>query len=114
MKQLFNWLAEKPSHQYTLGGEKYSIKFNRAARFVERVVSVPAIAVGVGVAAFGLPFAVAGLPVGAAGALATGFAIAVAGKATGLVKGALTHLIAKGASALANRLSKPAPAPQQG
>lgn len=115
LKDVFNWLAEKPSQQYTLGGNRFSVKFNRAARIVERCVTIPAVAVGIGIAAFGLPVAVAGAPVGAAGALAVGFAFAAMGKADGMIKGAITHLVAKGASALVNRLAKPkAPAPQQG
>jgi hypothetical protein len=113
MKKLFNWLAEKPSRQYTLC-ESHSIKFNRAARFVERINTIPGIAIGIGIAAFGFPIAVAGAPVGAAGAIALGAAFAVAAKASGLVKGAIVHFAAKGLSALADHLSRPKVAPQPG
>lgn len=108
LKDTFNWLAEKPSSQYTLGGDKLSIKFNRAGRIVERMKTIPAVALGVGVALFGIPAAAVGVVPAAAGALAVGFSIAVLGKAGGLISGGITHLIAKGASSLANHLSKPA------
>ena len=108
LKDTFNWLAEKPSHQYTLGGDSHSIKFNRAARIVERLTTVPAVAVGVGIALFGVPAGLIGAVPVAASAFGVGFAVAAFGKCAGLVKGGLTHLIAKGCSSLANRLAKPA------
>lgn len=107
LKDTFNWMAGKPSTQFTLGGEKYSIKFNRAARIVERFTTVPAVAAGVAIAAFGVPAAVFGVPPIAASAFAIGFGVAAMGKASGLLKGAVTHLVMKGASALINRMSQP-------
>ena len=109
-KDTFNWLAAKPSSQYTLGGDSHSIKFNRAARLVERMTTIPAVAVGVGIALFGVPAGMLGAVPVAASAFGVGFAVAAFGKAAGLVKGGLTHLIAKGASSLANHLSRPAAA----
>ena len=108
LKDTFNWLAEKPSHQYTLGGDKLSLKFNRAGRLVERFKTIPAVALGAGVALFGVPAAMMGVVPVAASALAVGFGIAVLGKAGGVISGGITHLVAKGCSSLANRLSKPA------
>lgn len=108
LKDTFNWLAEKPSSQYTLGGDKLSIKFNRAGRLVERMKTIPAVALGVGVALFGVPAAMLGVVPAAAGALAVGFTIAALGKAGGVVSGGIAHLVAKGCSSLANHLSKPA------
>jgi hypothetical protein len=106
MKDVFNWLAGKPSHQYTLGGDSNSIQFNRAARFVERVVSVPPMAVGAALVALSIP-SVLIAPPAAATFFVTGVAMAAFGKAAGLFKGGITHLLAAGASSLANHLSKP-------
>ena len=112
-KDVFNWMAAKPSHQYTLGGDSHSIKFNRAARLVERMTTIPAVAVGAGIAFFGLPAAAVGNVPASASALTVGLCVAAFGKAAGLVKGGLTHLVAKGLSSLANHVSRPA-APAQG
>lgn len=107
LKDTFNWMAGKPSTQFTLGGEKYSLKFNRAARFVERMTTIPAVVAGVGIAIFGVPAAMVGAVPFAASAFGVGFAVAAFGKATGMVKGAVTHLVAKGLSSLSNHLSAP-------
>jgi urease alpha subunit len=107
LKNIFNWMAEKPSSQFTLGGESHSFKFNRAARFVERVTTIPAVAVGVGIALFGVPAALVGAAPVAASALVVGAAVAAFGKAAGLVKGGIVHLAAKGLSSLSNRLAQP-------
>ncbi|TAL30563.1 MAG: hypothetical protein EPN97_12160 [Alphaproteobacteria bacterium] len=107
LKDTFNWMAEKPSSQYTLGGEKYSVKFNRAARFVERITTIPAVVAGVGIALFGVPAAMVGAVPFAASAFGVGFAVAAFGKASGMIKGGITHLVSKGLSSLSNRLSQP-------
>ncbi len=107
LKDVFNWLAEKPSSQYTLGGDKLSVKFNRAGRLVERIKTVPAVAVGAAVALFGVPAALVGAVPVTASALAVGFGIAVLGKAGGLISGGIAHLVAKGGSSLMNHLAKP-------
>lgn len=106
MKDVFNWLAGKPSQQYTLGGDSNSIKFNRAARFVERVVSVPPMLVGAALVAISIPTVLVAPPA-AATFFVAGIAMAAFGKAAGLFKGGVTHLLAAGASSLANHLSKP-------
>ncbi|HYD17942.1 MAG TPA: hypothetical protein VEF76_05655 [Patescibacteria group bacterium] len=106
MKDVFNWLAAKPAHQYTLFGDSNSIKFNRAARFVERVVSVPPMVVGVAMMAVAVPTALVAPPA-AATLILGGLAVAAFGKAAGLIKGGIAHLAAAGASSLANHLSKP-------
>jgi len=106
MKDVFNWLAGKPSQQYTMFGDSNSIKFNRAARFVERVVSVPSMVVGAALVAISIP-AVLVAPPAAATFFLTGVAVAAFGKASGLLKGGVTHLLAAGACSLANHLSKP-------
>ncbi len=106
IKETFNWLAEKPSSQYTLGGEKYSFRFNRAARFVERLTTIPMLAGGALIAAVGVPTGViAGAPV-VAGAMVVGGLIMAFAKVQGLVHGGIAHLIAQGASGLANRLAE--------
>jgi hypothetical protein len=106
MKDVFNWLAAKPSQQYTLFGDSNAIQFNRAARFVERVVSVPPMVVGVAMIAISVPTVLVAPPA-AATLMLGGLAVAAFGKAAGLIKGGITHLIAAGASSLANHLSKP-------
>ena len=106
IRDVFNWLAAKPSSQYTLGGDESALKLNRAGRLVERIVSIPPLVVGAGLMVLSVPAVFAGAPV-AASFLAAGALTMAFGKAAGLIKGGITHLIAKGASSLANHLARP-------
>ncbi len=121
LKKFFNWCADKPSRQYTLnelvpGCGKYSLKFNRAARFAERFTTLPFLAAGAFIAVAGVPAIAVGAPVATAGAVAVGGLVVAWGKVQGLVNGAIVHLAAKGISGVANHLAanakkeKPAPA----
>ena len=114
MTDIFNYLATPPSRSYTLGGEKYSFQFNRAARFVERVVVLPSFAVGAVLAVAGFVGATAG---GGAAAIAAGLAmggmVATFGKAAGLVKGAIAHVLVAGASGMLNESAKKATQKQE-
>ncbi|MEZ0261619.1 MAG: hypothetical protein ACAH80_11465 [Alphaproteobacteria bacterium] len=105
LKSFFNYCAEKPSQQYTLGGDRLSIKFNRAGRFIERLTTVPTAAVGAFFVLGGLLTAVAAPPAGIS-MIATGMLVAGFGKAAGVVKGGLFHLAAAGLSGIANRMSE--------
>lgn len=105
LKSVFNYCAEKPSSQYTLGGDRLSIKFNRAGRFVERITTIPTAAVGAFFVLGGLLTAVAAPPAGIS-MIATGMLVAGFGKVAGVVKGGLVHLAAAGLSGIANRMSE--------
>lgn len=104
IRDAFNWLASKPSSQYTLGHNAFP--FNRAGRLVERIVSVPPLVVGAGLMLLSIPAALAGAPVAAtiftAGALTATF-----GKAVGLIKGGIVHLGAKVANSLVDYVTRP-------
>jgi hypothetical protein len=113
LRNFFNYCAEKPSQQYTLGGDRLSIKFNRAGRFIERLTTLPTAGVGAFFVAAGVVTAVAAPPAGVS-MIATGLLVAGFGKAAGVVKGAIFHLAAAGLSGIANRMSEnkqAAPAP---
>lgn len=113
IRDVFNWLAQKPSTQFTLVGDENSFKMNRAGRFVERVVSIPPMFFGAVAMLTAVPAALFAPPVGAM--LFAGGALTMAfGKAAGLIKGGLTHIIAHGASSLADYIAGPkeAGAPQ--
>lgn len=105
LKSFFNYCAEKPSQQYTLGGDRLSIKFNRAGRLVERITTVPTAAVGAFFVLGGIATAVVAPPAGIS-MIASGLLVAGFGKAAGVIKGGLTHLVAAGLSGIANRLSE--------
>ena len=109
MTDMFNYLAAPPSRHYTLGGDQYSFAFNRAARFVERVVVLPSFAVGAFFVAAGVVGAAAG---GGGAAIAAGLAmggmVAAFGKVAGLVKGAITHVLVAGASGMLNESAQTA------
>lgn len=118
IRDAFNWLAGKPSQQFVLD-EKNAFQMNRAGRIVERFTSIPPMVVGALAMVVSVPTALFAPPVGVA-LFAGGAATAAFGKVAGLVKGGLTHLVAKGASSLVNYLTRdkqpktaaPAPQPQ--
>lgn len=115
IKSLVNWLAEKPSRQYTLpelaGSKNLSLPFNRAARLAERLTTLPGVTIGAFIVASSAVGAIIA-PNAAAVGLAGGMFFMGVSKLSGLFNGAVAHVIAKGAQVLVNAASS-SPAPEQ-
>jgi len=62
LTDFFNWLADHPQHQYTLGeampGTEFSIQMSRGARIVERAATLTGIFIAVAAIASAGPAAI--------------------------------------------------------
>ena len=109
IKKFFNWAAERPSCQYTLGGYGLSFNFNRAGRLTERVLFAKPLLVGGALALLSIPLAVTGaLPTAVAAATAGALMLSF-GKAISLTGGGIAHLAASGVSGVVNFLAPKKP-----
>ncbi len=107
IKEIFNWLAEVPAKQYTLGGKNLSFKMNRAGRLVERAHTIPYAVTGAGVTLVVAAGSVAAGSAAIGAAVAAGALLAGAGKLQGLVAGGVAHYAAKISDGLANEEKRP-------
>jgi hypothetical protein len=112
LKKVFNYIAGKPSSQFTLGGDINSVHFNRAGRAVERIGSIPWLLKGGAMMALSVPALLLSPPAGLV--LATsGFLVAAFGKVGGMVAGGIAHVAASAANGVVNHFTTPkAPQPQ--
>lgn len=111
-KDFLNWAAAPAACQYTVpeivGVKSLSFKFGRAARIVERVATVPVLALSGAIAVGGGGLGAAGhAPEAAALGLGAAFVVAVVGKAHGLCQGAIVHFVGRGLQKLVNETPKP-------
>src|ERR1700722_11082410 len=95
LKKFFNYVAGKPSSQFTLGGDINSVHFNRAGRLTERICSIPWLVKGGAMVALSVPTVLFAPAVGI-GLATAGFLVAAFGKVGGMVAGGIAHIAASG------------------